>query len=261
MIPGWARLLLLLLCLSLPPVAAGARGAGIAEAACGAPTELLETGGLTLPATARAIQRGRLRLLIIGSGSVLGPGTSGPEAAWPAQLEIRLTKHFPGLRVEGTVRGGRGMLAAEAVTLLTADLRHLRPDLVLWQTGTVEAARGIDIDHVTEALNEGLDRIQQQGADAVLMDQQFSRFLRANTNIDPYRDALRLAAAAHGVPMLRRYDLMRGWAESDRIDLERTPREQRVAATDTLNACLAAAMAALIADGVAEGGGPTGARP
>ena len=57
----------------------------------------------------------------------------------------------------------------------------------------------------------------------MLIDPQFSRFLRANANVDAYLDALRLVAAAHQVPLLRRWDLMRYWAETEQVDVERAP--------------------------------------
>jgi hypothetical protein len=237
------------------------QGASDTTLGCGAPAELQETDGIALPATARAVQEGRLRILVIGSASVFGPGTSGPQAAWPARMEAILARRFPGLAVEVVVRGGRGLMAQETATLLAAELPALRPHLVLWQSGTVEAVRAIEPDRMRDALNEGVARTLAAGADLVLLDQQFSRFLRANTNIDVYRDAIRLVATAHGVPVLRRYELMRFWAETDRVDLERAPREMRVVVADRLNACLGGAVAALVLDGIAEAKGKVSARP
>ena len=245
---------------------AGLAGPGRPQAvdttqSCGAPAELLEAGGVALPATARAVQEGKLRILVIGSASVFGPGSSGPQAAWPARMEALLARRFPGLATTVEVRGGRGLLAAETAGLLIAELPVLRPHLVLWQSGTVEAVRAIEPERLTDPLNEGAARVAATGADLVLLDQQFSRFLRANTNIDLYREAIRLVAAAHGVPVLRRYELMHFWAETDRVDLERAPREMRVVVADRLNACLGGAVAALIVDGIAEARGKVSARP
>src|SRR4051794_13130288 len=67
--------------------------------ACGAPAELMESTA-PLPTTAQALAAGRLRILAAGSASVLGPGTSGPAAAWPARLEALLAARHPGLRLE-----------------------------------------------------------------------------------------------------------------------------------------------------------------
>jgi hypothetical protein len=238
--------ILLLLGLLLAPGPARA-----AEVACGAPPELLEAGA-ALPAAARAASAGNLRILVVGAASVSGPGTSGPAAAWPARLKALIREHLPKLELEMVVRGARGLTTAETAVPY---------DLVLWQTGTLEAARGLDLDGMVSALDTGLSRANSAGTDVVLMDQQFSRFLRANANVDAYRDALRLVAAAHGVPVLRRWDLMYHWAETDVIDLERAPREGRTALTDKLNDCLAQAMQALVHDGMAEARGRLEPRP
>jgi acyl-CoA thioesterase-1 len=218
---------------------------------CDVPPEVL-SAARPLPATARALQQGSLRLLILGSGSITGPGASGPDAAWPARLQALLAARFPGRSVEIALRGGRGVSVHDHLALLRDGLATETPALVLWQAGTVEAVRGLDPDDMGETMLQGLERIRRRGADIIILDQQYSRFLRANTNIDPYRDKLRLVAAATGAPLFRRYDLMQHWVETGALDLERTARGDRGAAMDRLNDCLARALTELIAQGVAE---------
>ena len=220
-------------------------------ATCDIPPEVV-SAARPLPATARALQQGSLRVLILGSGSITGPGASGPDAAWPARLQTLLAARFPGRSVEIALRGGRGVTVHDHQALLRESLAAETPALVLWQAGTVEAVRGLDPDDMGEAMRQGLERIRRRGADIIILDQQYSRFLRANANIDPYRDKLRLVAAATGAPLFRRYDLMQHWVETGALDLERTARADRGAATDRLNDCLARALVELIAQGVAE---------
>jgi hypothetical protein len=191
-------------------------------------------------------------VLVVGSASVLGPGTSGPAAAWPARLEALLAARYPGLKAETVVRGGAGLTATDGGAMIAEELRRAPSHLVLWQTGAVEAARNLDLDELAAALDAGLDRVDAAGADAVLIDPQFSRFLRANANVEPYREAMRLAAAAHNAPLVRRYELMHAWAEADKVDMERAPRSARVAAADRLNDCLARAIAELLVRGIEE---------
>jgi acyl-CoA thioesterase I len=237
---------LVLLSAVLPVLAARAEPRG-----CTAPAELLEAGA-PLPAMVRAIGAGRLRILVIGGVSVLGPGTSGPEAAWPARLQALLAARRPGVDFDVVVRGRRGINTAEAGALLAEEMARAPAQLVLWATGTISAVRGLEVDEMVEALNTRLEELKAAGADAVLIDPQFSRFLRANANVEPYLEALRLVAATHQVPLFRRWDLMRYWVETEQVDVERAPKPERVAATDRLNECLAQAMAALLRDGAAE---------
>ncbi len=219
--------------------------------ACGAPEEMLEASD-PLPATARAIASGSLRIVVAGSASVLGPGTSSPDAPWPARLKAMLQARHPGLKVDMVVHGARGLTAADTAALITGEAARAPTQLALWQAGTVEAVRSLDVDDMVAALNAGLERLQATRTDAVLIDLQFSRFLRANANVEPYREALRLVAAAHDVPLVRRYELMQFWAETERVDLERAPRNAKVATADRLNDCLAQAVLAVLEEGVAQ---------
>lgn len=238
------RLSLLLLAMLLPPGAARAT-------ACDVPADVT-SAARPLPATARAVQAGTLRILILGSGSITGPGASGPDASWPARLQSLIATRYPRMQVEVALRGGRGVSVHDHLALLRDGLAAESPALVLWQAGTVEAVRGLDPDDMGETMLQGLERIRRRGADIIIVDQQYSRFLRANVNIEPYRDKLRLVAAATGAPLFRRYDLMQHWVDMGALDLERTARSERGAAMDRLNDCLAKALVELIAQGVAE---------
>ncbi|MFC7736343.1 hypothetical protein ACFQX4_10895 [Roseomonas sp. GCM10028921] len=226
-------------------------GRGDAWAApCGAPDELIEPQ--PLPAVAAAVTAGHLPVLVVGSASVNAPGSSGAESAYPAQLETLLGGAFPGTQVEVTAQGGRGMTAADHLALIRDALGQRRRALVLWQAGTVETVRGTDVGEMTDLLQAGAERVREAGGDLILLDPQWSRFLRANADVESYRDALRAAAAATGAGLLSRYALMGAWAEAGTVDIERAPRELKVAEVDKLNRCLAQSLAELITQGVAE---------
>jgi len=235
--------LLLGLILSLP--AAAAQGPG-----CGAPDEWLQSPPLR--ATATGISTGRLSILAVGSASVLGAGTSTPAAAWPARLEALLRERRPDLDLRFEVRGARGSTATDQWQQIHEAMRAGPIDLVIWQAGTTEALRSLPIDDMAATIGQGLERLHARGIDAVLMGMQFSRFLRANVDVDPYRDALRVLAGAGHAGFFSRFDIMRAWAEAGTVDVERTARDRRTAEIDKLNDCLARALAAFIRDGVEE---------
>ncbi|WP_338663438.1 hypothetical protein VQH23_25280 [Pararoseomonas sp. SCSIO 73927] len=238
--------LLLLLAAGAPLLAP----VGVLAAPCGAPDELIEPA--PLPAAAAAISAGSLPVLVVGSASVSGPGGSGSESAYPAQLQALLARAFPGVRVEVAVRGARGTLAAEHLALIRDALADGRRALVLWQAGTVETVRGTDVGEMTDAIQEGAERVREAGGDLILLDPQWSRFLRANADVESYRDALRAAAAAAGAGLFSRYALMGAWAEAGTVDVERAPQGLKVVEVDKLNRCLAQGLEEMIARGVAE---------
>ena len=241
------RRILALVCgclLALPAVAAQGPG-------CGAPAEYLQSPPLR--ATATGIATGRLRILAVGSASVTGAGVSAPAAAWPVRLEALLRERRPDLTLRFEVRGARGATAADQWRLIEEALtQNPPPDLVIWQAGMTEAVRGQPLDDMAGVLTQGLERLAARGVDAVVMGIQFSRFLRANADVDPYRDALRVLAAAAGAAFFPRYDIMHAWTEAGTVDVERAPRERRTAEIDKLNDCLARALGAFIRHGVEE---------
>jgi hypothetical protein len=213
-------------------------GARAWSAPCEVPAELLD--GTTLPRSRAAIAAGELRILLGGSATA---ESGGPGTAYHARLAALLQQENPGLRVLVEARGQRGASAAESLALIMAALPGFRPHLVLWQTGTVEAVRSLEVDEFNETLSRGIARIRSGAAEVALIDQQFSRFLRANADIERYRDAMRLIAAAEGVALLRRYDWMYHWVETGGPDVERAPRPERAATLAQLNECLARAIA------------------
>lgn len=237
------RILALLTGLALALPAAAAQGPG-----CGAPGEWLQAP--PLPAVAAGLTAGRLSILAVGTASITGAGTSTPAAAWPARLEALLRERRPDLQLRVEVRGTRGSTAAEQWQQIEQVLRAGPPSLVIWQAGTTEALRSLPIDDMAAALSQGLERLYGRGVDTVVMGIQFSRFIRANVDVDPYRDALRVVAGASHAGFFSRYDIMRTWVEAGAVDVERAPAAHRTAEIDKLNDCLARALAAFLRDGV-----------
>jgi signal transduction histidine kinase len=218
--------------------------------ACGALPEALEAG--PLPGTAAALGRKNVRVMIVGSASTQGGGTSGPAATWPERLARLLQARYPDATFEFRTYGGRGTTAADHARLLEEHGPGFRPHLVIWQVGTVEAARGLPAAEMGEIIKDTAARIRAargERTDVVLMDPQFSRFLRANADVDRYREKLQMASAASGAQLFSRWDIMKNWSESERLDMERAPRELRTRIADELHDCLARALVVFVGSG------------
>lgn len=254
---------------SLPdPVSAGM------PKACEAPDDVV---GVVkpLPHVDAALKPGAtLNILAVGSASMFGPefslapgsltnqalnGAASPtpppvqvlsgqpsDAAFPQQMVKQLELAVPGLKINLVARGGRGLTAAEQLAVLSQELEKTRFDLVIWQTGTVEAVRNLPPSEFAQALADGAAKAEQAGADLVLIDPQFSRFLQTNSNIEPYEQAFQQLGSVPGVLLFHRFDLMRNWVNEGQIDLERTPKPGRHHAVELLHACLGAQLAHLI---------------
>lgn len=241
----WLGVLLALLLAAAGPLQAR-------TATCEAPSELTAASD-TFPNAARALKAGRpLLILVMGSGSSTVGGTSGPANLYPARLQVELRARLPSADITVTVRGGRGLLASDMLAQLDEAVATLKPTILVWQTGAVDAVRGIDPDTFMAVLAAGVAKTEAAKIDLVLMDMQFSRAGRAAINLGPYRDAMKtIAATSAHTSFFPRYELMRYWAEAGRIDVERAPRTEWAAVADRLHACLAEVLAETIAEGIA----------
>jgi acyl-CoA thioesterase-1 len=232
------------------------RAGSESDAACGTPAEFTTTDAPLGQFAATIAAGGPVDVLAIGSATTVGSVTvSGLHTSttegtsFPWHMVHALQAALPAVKFDLTVRGGRGMTAEDMLPLLEGALKQRHYPLVLWQTGTVEAVRGLRPDGMLEVLHTGAEQIRDAGGDLVLIDPQFSRFLRANTDLDPYESVLQQVATMPGVVLFHRFDLMRAWANDGHIDLERTPKADRAKALDALNECLGQALARLVLNG------------
>ena len=258
---------------------AGPAHAGNGRDLCQAPDDV--SGAIAaLPRVAAVLKPGgTLRVLAVGSATMFGPEASlvpgtvtsqslsngqrppvspalkpitqdASDTAFPKKMARALEAAVPGAAVQVVVRGGRGMTAGDMLAVLRAELATGGPfQLVLWQTGTVEAVRNSPTGEFAQTLSDGAEAVDLAGANLVLIDPQYSRFLQTNSNLDPYAQALQQTAAMSGVVLFHRFDLMRSWANDGQIDLERTPRGERKAAVEALHACLGAHLARMVIAG------------
>jgi hypothetical protein len=221
-----------------------------APAACAASDDFT-TPEQRLGQVAAAIAAGGpVDVLAVGSATTVGAELGADhESAFPYRMIAALHAALPNVAFALTLRGGRGMTAEDMLPLLDAALAGHRYQLVIWQTGTVEAVRGVPPDGMVAALQEGIGHAADAGADVILIDPQFSRFLRSNADLDPYESALQQIAVMPGVVLFRRFDLMRNWVDDGVIDLERAPPPDRARMMTLLNNCLGETLARFVLNG------------
>ncbi len=219
-------------------------------AACAA-SEAFTTPEESLDQVAAAIAAGGpVNVLAVGSATTVGDQLGADRnSAFPFRMVEALHAALPKVAFALTLRGGRGLTAVEMLPLIEAALDGQHFQLVIWQTGTVEAVGGQRPDGMVAALQEGIDRAREAGANVVLVDPQFSRFLRANTDLDPYETAMQQVASAPGVVLFRRFDVMRTWAENGEVDLERAGQADRRRVMALLNTCLGETLAHFVLNG------------
>jgi acyl-CoA thioesterase-1 len=230
-------------------------------AQCEMPTELLTPAEPLAFVTSSLSNKGSLDILAIGSGSTVGNSgaLAGPAFAFravgssfPYRMLGALRSMRPAQRFTLTVKGGRSMTAEAMLPILRQELATHHYDLVLWQTGTVEAVRGLRPDMLRGALDDGVEAAVAAHADVVLIDAQFSRFLRANADLGPYETVLRQIATKESVTLFPRLALTEVWVDDGSVDLERVSKDARDVTIARLQICLGQALAQYVLAGAAE---------
>jgi len=266
LIPGelmkWRLLFLVLLALTAEaPAWSQIRKVVDDHPPCDMPSEMTTPSAPLARVAAALAADESVDILAIGSGSTVGktaaPGGSTsnhptPEASFPYRMLDVLQAARPGAKFHLTVKGGRNMTAETMAGILRQELEAHHYALVIWQTGTVEAVRGLRPDHLHSVLQEGVEAAGQANADVVLVDPQFSRFLRTNTDLAPYEMVLQQIASLSGVSLFRRFDLTQIWVNNGQVDLERVSRDQRDKTIARLNTCLGHALAQFVLTGAEE---------
>jgi hypothetical protein len=140
--------------------------------------------------------------------------------------------------------------AKRAAERLDRDVSPLKPTLVIWETGTMEAVRGTDVDEFRETLQTGIDELHSAGIEVLLMNTQFSRDTDAVIQFGPYLIAMRQLADANDLPLFRRHGIMRYWAESEVLDLRVRDGEKRRQVAAKLYDCIGRALAAFVTRGI-----------
>jgi hypothetical protein len=200
-----------------------------------------------LPKVAHAIAGKKLDIAIIGSASSELNGPAGTNIAYPTWLEESLRSLLPGVAVKVTTYARPRETASEMEAKLPRILGEARPALVIWQTGTADAIRGVDPDEFRTSLDDGIDKLRAADADVVFMNMQYSPRIEAMLAVTAYADAMRIVAVKREAVLFDRFTIMKRWNESGVFDLYGPTRTTNIA--EKVHGCLGR----LLADTVMEG--------
>jgi lysophospholipase L1-like esterase len=212
---------------------------------CEVPADLLAVGDLTLEKVASAVKvEKKLNILVVGSGSSTISSPDGAQVAYPARLEATLREKLPAVAVTVTTNLQPKRTAEEVAETLQALVGEHKPQLLVWQTGTVDAMRAIHPDDFRNALDEGVATVKAAGADALLINLQYSPRMETMLPTSPYLDNIRAVAQQQDVPLFDRYSIMHNWNETGEFDLSNSSRSFALA--KSVHDCLGRALANLV---------------
>ena len=186
---------------------------------CAVPDSLIASDHALTHVMQQVKERHRLDISVVGTGSSTLPGPDGAQFAYPARLEETLKQRLPGTAVKVTAhiqaRETTAQMAAGMPKILSED----KPSLVIWQAGTYDAMSGVEPDAFSTSLVAGVTAINAAGADANLLDMQYSPRTASMLNVTAYADVMRWVAQEHGALLFDRLAIMRYWNEEGTFDL------------------------------------------
>ena len=121
-----------------------------------------------------------------------------------------------------------------------------KPDLVIWQTGTLDAIRRVDPDEFRAALEQGVQILHKGGADVILMNMQYSPRTEIMVSYGPYADDMRVVAQQHEIPLFDRLAIMRHWSDTGAFDLYAAGKDNVLA--QRVHDCIGRGIASMIID-------------
>ena len=87
-------------------------------------------------------------------------------SAYPARLEAVLKRRLPGVAVKVVPLDQSRQTTEDMAKGMAKLLVDEKPDLVIWQSGTIDAIRGVELDDFRAALEAGIETLQKSGAES-----------------------------------------------------------------------------------------------
>jgi acyl-CoA thioesterase I len=206
---------------------------------CSVPAELIE-GEPKLPLVAqRLAQRQPMTIVAIGGSSTAGVAVQSPDQAYPQRLQEELGRRYPGVPIKVVNKGVPRQTAQEMADRFPQDVFPEDPVMVIWETGTAEAVRGIDVEAFAATLEAGIAALRARHIEVMLVDMQFSRRTVSVIGFDRYLDAMRRFADLDDVALFRRFEIMKLWSEKGIFNFEEVPKGERTDLAAAVYFCLA----------------------
>lgn len=195
---------------------------------------------MSLPHVVQSLAAGGPVVIVaFGSSSTYGTGASTRDKTYPSRLAALLARRFPGANIEVLNRGIGGEVATTTLARIDTDVIAAHPDLVIWQVGTNDVLRDVDPTTAAAVIREGVLRMQRAGIDVVLMDVQFAPPVMRHATFREMETVIAAEGRDLGVPVIRRFAMMREWVEEGRMPLSVMLGRDRLHMTDASYDCLA----------------------
>jgi hypothetical protein len=213
---------------------------------CAVPSDLLFSDSQLKRVFGAVTKQRKLAVAVVGTGSSALAGPDGPGSAYPARLEASLNQRLSGVAVKVVTLLRSRQTTDDLAKGMDKLLVDEKPDLVIWQTGTIDSMRRIDPDSFKYALEDGVDRLHKGGADVILMNMQYSPRTESMIAVGPYADTMRVVSQQRAVPLFDRVGIMHYWSDIGAFNLYAAGKDNVLA--HRVHDCIGRAIASLVID-------------
>ena len=187
-----------------------------------------------------------VKIVAIGGASTMGAATGSPVLAYPHHLQEMLRRWSPGIPISVVNKGVPRQTAHQMLERFPSDVVAEDPVLVLWETGTTDAVRGVEIEDFTAALQSGIDQLKTRSIDIMLVDMQFSRSTVTVIDFEGYLNALHRVGDVNNVYVFPRFEMMRYWSEQNVFNFDGVSKDERAGLAASVYECIGKKLAETI---------------
>ena len=234
--PAGALAVALIICSS--PVFGGAQ--------CKVPDELMHVDEALPHLSERLRAGGPVKIVAIGGASTIGAAAGSADLAYPHRLQEILRRWYPNIPITVVNRGVPRQTAQQMLERFPSDVIAEDPVLVIWETGTTDAVRGVGVEEFAAALQSGIDQLRTRSIDIMLVDMQFSRSTATVIDFERYLNTLHRVGDVNDVYVFPRFEMMRYWSEQNVFNFDGISKDERAILAASVYECIGTNMAGAI---------------
>jgi hypothetical protein len=213
---------------------------------CDVPEELMQVDD-KLPHLAERLRAEQpVRIIAIGGASTTGLAAGSSDLAYPHRLQEILARGYPSSSITVVNRGVPRQTARQMLERFPTDVIPEDPVLVIWETGTTDAVRGVGVDDFAATLQTGIDELKAHGIDIMLVDLQFSHSTTTVMDFEQYLNALHRVGDVNDVNVFPRFEMMRYWSEQNVFNFDGVAKDERAGLAAKVYECIAGKLAEAI---------------
>jgi acyl-CoA thioesterase I len=217
-----------------------------AGAQCKVPDELMRVDETLPHLNERLRAGGPVKIVAIGGASTTGAAAGSADLAYPHRLQEILRLWYPSIPITVVNKGVPRQTAQQMLERFPSDVIAEDPVLVIWETGTTDAVRGVEVEELAAALQSGIDELRTRSIDIMLIDMQFSRSTVTVIDFERYLNTLHRVGDVNDVYVFPRFEMMRYWSEQNVFNFDGVSKDERASLAANVYECIGKKLAETI---------------